>query len=577
MRCLPVLILALLTMYGQAGEVPAAVASAPADAPPPPEFQDDDCAEMCAEEEDSIPAESCITRCRTFTDTHPAPVDGMEDFVHGETHNQGPGEGEAMEQAFEEKYDREIEDCKPEYDDDPPFDMVDTDGNGEISADEMIALGSLMCVDEMTAMDIFSAADKNRDKVLTPDEWEAGGEDTEFEEAVDEVVDGNTPATDGHDEVDMEQPTFEQLDFNEDGFLDQDEVVQVVMHEFEARAPEATEAELAEFEQTIKGDVAEKFAKFDADGDGKINKEEYETAMAEEAEDSDVGDEMQEQIMPSFDELDVDKDGYLTEDEIMETLTKKYAEENPDATEDEVAEYATQMKEEIPFHIQAVDTDADGKVSQAEWDAAAESATSGDMADKVEDAAEVPEEVPEEEFKIAEAPSPAASPTAFYKSRMLRANKRLQRSKKASAMAKRLFAQQLRAQRARALRRGLRVRRHSRHAPTEQQKSHAHINAHKKVVTQAQKSLARKKAAFEAAVRIFMAHQAAKRRHRGHRRVRAESHVEAAKNPLHHLLRSRAAKRGHRSLRELFRAHAAKPTHRGRRSVAKNIWKLRRA
>merc|ERR1719327_2158703 len=113
-----------------------------------------------------------------------------------------------------------------------------------------------MCVSEPIAMQIFKEADKDFNERVTPDEWEQGGEDSRLERAVDDVIDANTGGCgEKHHVVDQEKPIFEELDFNGDGFLDETELMKVVMHEYAARYPEATQQDLAHFRLAAREDL----------------------------------------------------------------------------------------------------------------------------------------------------------------------------------------------------------------------------------------------------------------------------------------------------------------------------------
>merc|ERR550537_427618 len=121
-----------------------------------------------------------------------------------------------MERAYEEKYKEKVLSCRPKFDGKPSFEDVDEDGDGILTASEVIDFGEKMCVSDEMAMQLFSMADRNRDKVIDPKEWDRVGEDTAAEQSIDESVDDTkaSKSDDVYNEVKI--PPFETFDADKD-------------------------------------------------------------------------------------------------------------------------------------------------------------------------------------------------------------------------------------------------------------------------------------------------------------------------------------------------------------------------
>lgn len=249
-----------------------------------------DCFDLCKHAK-GLGASSCMTECRTYTDTNPHPDKGLEEFVADETYNEAGGED--MEQAYEAKHDDKVRSCKPRFAGKPAFQDLDLDHDGILTASEVIDFGEKMCVSDEMAMQLFSMADRNRDKVIDPKEWKRVGEDTNGEKAIDDAVDRKIDASkdisdDEYNEASM--PAFEEFDKDGNGELDDDEVENLLMFEFHRRFPDATKEELTSMAGEMVEDLAEVVNAMDHDGDGVISKAEFERP----ADSEDFGSELKE-------------------------------------------------------------------------------------------------------------------------------------------------------------------------------------------------------------------------------------------------------------------------------------------
>lgn len=122
---------------------------------------------------------------------------------------------------------------------------------------------------------------------------------------------------------------FRQIDVNEDGFVDRDELREL----FKALDHHVTDHELDEV-----------FAMLDIDKDGKISQEEFNKWYTNSAE------LIRSQTRQVFDSLDKDKSGTLDKDEIKELLVEL----DPEITDDDVAKAVEAMymhgsREEVTF------------------------------------------------------------------------------------------------------------------------------------------------------------------------------------------------------------------------------------
>lgn len=252
-----------------------------------------DCEEAC-KEATGLGASDCITECRVDTDSAPDQDEALAAHASEWTTNEAGSEpgGEAMEEQVEDSTGVEVPDCEAQVTEEPTFDEVDScvsgGGDGVVSKEEMTTYANKMCFDTDYAMQMFGQADLNQDGVIDREEWEKAGEDTELEDEVDEAVD---PLFEGDDEYKhVQQPTFEEMDANEDSALDASEVQDAVDLEIDRRHPEATEEQQEEYAEEAGENHDEIMEEADADGDGEISKQEFEDEDADE----DLGDEMAE-------------------------------------------------------------------------------------------------------------------------------------------------------------------------------------------------------------------------------------------------------------------------------------------
>lgn len=177
------------------------------------------------------------------------------------------------------------------------------------------------------------------------------------------------------------QKMFARLDGDSDGKVTQDEFSTAMEKRF-GKSDEAS--------ASGRPDAATIFQQTDSDGDGGITATEFETAFkAMRASKSNGGDSAQgprgaggpppgpppsggpggssgasaaEEAEQVFDEMDTDKDGKVSAEELLAALKKK-AEENEKATGASKADGATSDFAEL---VAAIDADGDGNVTQSE-------------------------------------------------------------------------------------------------------------------------------------------------------------------------------------------------------------------
>merc|ERR1719434_220172 len=177
-----------------------------------------------------------------------------------------------MEQAYKDKYGREVLSCKPKFDGKPSFEDLDE----VLTASEVIDFGAKMCVSDEMAMQLFSMADSDRNKVIDPQEWATVGEETHAEQAIDASVDEAEGAMSDDVYSEVKMPPFEEFDRNGDGMLGDQELEKVLEFEFYRRFPKATEEQVHSMAGDVVQDLAEIVDRMDKNGDGKISRAEFE-------------------------------------------------------------------------------------------------------------------------------------------------------------------------------------------------------------------------------------------------------------------------------------------------------------
>lgn len=283
--------LLLAIVAGRDAPSPAAAASPAdddgADAPPPQ--SDLTCEELCKKAR-GLGKSDCLTECQTFEQTAPNKDEALGDFVHDVSHNEASGQGgEAMEETYEDATGQDVPDCTPSVEGKPTFEDIDADGNGLITAEEAISYGHKMCVSDEMVMQMFAKADADRDKEVTPAEFNSVGEEHAAEQVVDAAAD---PVTEGDQEYnEVHTPHFEEFDKDGDEVLSGDEIREVLVFELHRRYPGKSKEEIDDIAEKSIKNLAEALPDVDTNGDGEISKDEW---YAEPAESTDMGDELGE-------------------------------------------------------------------------------------------------------------------------------------------------------------------------------------------------------------------------------------------------------------------------------------------
>jgi Ca2+-binding EF-hand superfamily protein len=156
------------------------------------------------------------------------------------------------------------------------FARLDTDGDGKLSRQEV--------ANEPRLAQSFDAIDTNKDGFLTKEELQAArgrfGGRGEGWKALDTDGDGKLSRQEVANAPRLAQH-FDELDTNKDGFLTPEEM-RAARH--------------------AHGGRGEGWKKLDTDGDGKLSRQEVANAP---------------RLAQHFDELDTNKDGFLTPDELQ--------------------------------------------------------------------------------------------------------------------------------------------------------------------------------------------------------------------------------------------------------------------
>lgn len=261
------------------------------------------CAELC-QHATGVGADDCMTDCRVATDTSDDDDGGIRTFVEDETYN-APGSNRKMAGAYEAVYGEKAPECSPTWtkEEDPSFEDVDLNGDGVLEADEVLSIGEAMCIPDKVTMQMFWQADKNRNKVLTRDEYNRLGEDTLLEKHMDAPLDENHGNP--HEFQEFKVPDFEVFDKNSDGVISADELEEVLTMELLRRYPEATKEEIMEKIDAHEKDLDDILNKLDTNGDGVINKSEW-AAVPSDADDGDMGSELGEHAEHNHTQQDPD-------------------------------------------------------------------------------------------------------------------------------------------------------------------------------------------------------------------------------------------------------------------------------
>lgn len=268
-----------------------------------------DCHELCKYDEGvGGNMQQCLTECSTYMDLAPPHrrQDAAQKFVEDQALNEKGGLG--MKKAYQKLYGQKIEGCEPSVDisTSPDFDDIDGDKDGSISREEAVAYGNRMCVpDEMTTQ-IFVAADRDRDELVSSAEFDSTGEDNLAEEAIDKMAD---PATQGDDEyAEASVPSFDAWDHDKDGYLQKGELFDAFMHEMKRRdvadfgTVTAGTGKQAGQEEARRAIFDEIFPSIDHNDDGKVSRVEFNM----DATDSDFGGELHESAHADEDAEDPD-------------------------------------------------------------------------------------------------------------------------------------------------------------------------------------------------------------------------------------------------------------------------------
>lgn len=267
------------------------------------------CRELCKYDEGiGGNMQQCLTECSTYMDLAPPhrKQDAAQKFVEDQALNEKGGHG--MREAYQKLYGEKIEGCEPSVDlgASPDFDDIDDDKDGSISREEAVAYGNRMCVpDEMTSQ-IFVAADRDGDDLVSSAEFDSTGEDNLAEEAIDKMAD---PATQGDDEyAEASVPDFDAWDYNKDGYLQKGEFFDAFMHEMKRRdvadfgTVTAGTGKRAEQEDAWREIFDKIFPSIDHNDDGKVSRVEFNM----EPTDSDFGGELRESAHADEDAEDPD-------------------------------------------------------------------------------------------------------------------------------------------------------------------------------------------------------------------------------------------------------------------------------
>jgi len=171
------------------------------------------------------------------------------------------------------------------------FGIVDANSDGQLTRDEMDIWGLKACVPNELTQQIFDVADANFDERVTPEEYNAIGEDTDMENVFDKHADKMTKGEDQYEPVQM--PAFRHVDADSDGKLDKTEIMGMFRAEIKKRIPTLDSASLDALVKEHQQELLDDMDHVDKNSDGFINQEEYEK-MHENREAAGMGKELSE-------------------------------------------------------------------------------------------------------------------------------------------------------------------------------------------------------------------------------------------------------------------------------------------
>merc|ERR1719503_400353 len=140
---------------------------------------------------------------------------------------------------------------------------------------------------------IFVAADRDRDELVSSEEFDSAGEDNIAEDAIDRMAD---PATQGDDEYAEASTSFDAWDHDQDGYLQKGELFNAFMHEMKRRdvadwgTVTAGTGKQKEQEEAWREIFEKIYPSIDMNDDGKVSRVEFNM----DAVGSDFGGELHE-------------------------------------------------------------------------------------------------------------------------------------------------------------------------------------------------------------------------------------------------------------------------------------------
>ena len=221
------------------------------------------------------------------------------------------------------------------------FDKLDSEGNGTLSQDEFNDAANLGRQGRPT----FAQLDVNKDGFLSKNEVH-GRLLTHFDQ-VDSDASGTLSADEFNTSVNLSRrdhkrdrdyrPTFEQLDLNSDGLLAKDEV---------------------------RGRLLTHFDSVDSDASGTLSADEFNTSV-------NFGRQGHKGDRPTFEQLDLNSDGFLAKDEVRGRLLTHFNKVDSDASgtlsADEFNAHVGMGKDGYKATFEQLDSNSDGTLSAEEF------------------------------------------------------------------------------------------------------------------------------------------------------------------------------------------------------------------
>mmetsp|Transcript_26967 Transcript_26967/g.59192 ORF Transcript_26967/g.59192 Transcript_26967/m.59192 type:complete len:529 (+) Transcript_26967:51-1637(+) len=356
-----------------------------------PKLPEKPCRVLCeaASKKDTYVRE-CLASCRVRYDVAPEPRIHVLREVASELGPRG-------RKAFQEMTGEAVPACHPVEKPDQlviNFEDVDMDKDGYISLTEALSSGEKMCVPAMRVKELFAKADTDEDGLLDPEEFLSMGESTVLEYEISKFAQCPKVAAEGSpgnstNDTAGNATSFESLDGDGDGILEEDELEGAFLKMLIEKYPEVDDNE--DFSEQVHAlfqeSIDEMISMADFNGDGSITRAEFEewtahtfaeqeaaeAAYEEAAKENETAEDSEENVTDTaVDEESVAKEHEADqqgdgEEEEKESAEETHSEAGGTAAQEDSSPESTEEKEGVEeTHDEAEAKAAEDKTVQEE-------------------------------------------------------------------------------------------------------------------------------------------------------------------------------------------------------------------